>query len=376
MTDLLEGGRQRENSTDTRHLGWVIYETLGIRTGEEPSVVSEGGQARDFASRTRGTWEVAKRSNSDRAKAREAAQNAVKAAYTSRKPLHARVWLPGNRTAVAYADPLLSAEGDVFGVQVFVGAPGEAPPPPRTVGTFEWDYGTQRTRHSGPVEQKILGIDMSQPDRALPEIWQFFTAFDKRDAYTMYVGAFGHGELGPGAPFAAEISLKGDDGGFRCVHMTVRSIERAGQKSIGGLIHDITDETPPKQDFHREYSKTQVMTLEKSLAEPMGIGYLELITGLFLEWDVPPPGPLARWATEVAQIHEKSRAELDRARASLRNGEALSVDLVLFVRFSESEAWIPADLTITGVATASAEHGVTVAQSTVLVRPGTGPLSW
>lgn len=374
MTDVLEG-RQQNGASETGNQGWVIFETLGVDAGQEACVVSEGGLARDFASRMKRSWSVAT-NRGDAAKLREAAQKAISAVLKARKPLHDRVWLSQNRTAVSYAAPILSSNGEIFGVQVYIAAAGEAPPPPRTVGTFEWDFATMRSEHTPIVEEKILGIDTTQPNRSLPEIWRFFTAFDKRDAYTVYVGQIGHGQIEPSQPFAAEISLEGDDKVLRCVHMTTRGREIGGRKTIAGLIHDLTDETHPKRDFHREYSKTQAMTIEKSLAEPMGIGYLELITGLFLEWDVTPPGPLARWRTEVAEIHEKSRDAFLHARESLRNGDALSLDVVLFVRFSESEAWTPAELTITGVATASAEHGVTVVQAMVLVRPGTGPLCW
>lgn len=376
MTDTLQ--RRRRGPAPKKRPEWVIVETLGIDAGEEPAVVAEGGNDKDFSRLDRQKWAIA-RSPYEGVHLSQVAKKTIAKVVAKRGVVFEEEVIPNvgqqdDLKVTIIADPVFSPHGEVFGVQLWIGQTGETIPGPRTVGSFEWDYQTQETEHGPGTEQEIFGIDPADGGRGIQEVWNFFTAFDRFEEYEQYVRDFAEGTVDPGASFAAEVSVKRADkeGSSLLTFMTVRARQTERGKRIVGLVHDITSDTKsPKRDLDRETVRTAAALIADASPEPVGVCHLTLATGLFLDWYHAPPGPLARWANQVPMIHPKSQEEFLEARNALREGKTSGVDLVLFVRFREDEGWIPADLKIMAVG-----RGETVSQGLVQARLGHPPLLW
>ncbi|KAF0965132.1 GAF domain-containing protein [Rhodococcus sp. T7] len=372
MTETLEN--EVGQATTSKQTDWLVIETLGLDVGADPTVVAEGGDEKEFHSLRNRKWRIARSRNEGFDLAR-IARESVEQVVATRKVLHKPHTIAnkekGSLEVGVVAHPVLSARGEVFGVQLWMGEQGSTIPALRSVGSFEWDAQTQLTEH-GPNVEEILGFGAGVEQRAVQDVWGNLLELVHRYAeYADYVGGFCQGAVAPGLPFASEVSVNygGDPNNRRLTYMTTRTREDSRGKRVVGLFHDITSEVKqPKQNQDRETLRAV------AAANPdAGTCRLLLASGLFLDWYSTPPGDLARWKVEVPEFHEKSQKELDATLVGLRDGTISSAKMALFMRFSGDSTWVPADVTITplgGAQPGEISHGV------ALVRPGTGPLCW
>jgi hypothetical protein len=376
MTETLEN--EVGKATKSKQTEWLVIETLGVDAGHAPAVVAEGGEEKDFHSLRNWNrkWRASRGLTLDeRFRLHRLVEQAVTTVVSTGKALREPHVIAskerGDLEVLVVAHPVLSARGEVFGVQLWMGEPSSTIPVLRSVGSFEWDAQTQLTEH-GPNVEEILGFGAGVEQRAVQDVWGNILELVHRYAeYADFVGSFCEGTIASGAPFASEVSIKygGDPNNRRLTYMTTRTREDSRGKRIVGLFHDITTEMKqPRQNQDRETLRAV------AAANPdAATCRLLLASGLFLDWYSTPHGDLARWEVEVPEFHEKSQKELDATLIGLRDGTIESAKLVLFMKFSGDSKWIPADLTITplgGAQPGEISHGV------VLVRPGTGPLCW
>ena len=379
MTDTVEPRvAQRPASMKSAKLAnWLVVETLGRWSDEEPTLVAEGGAPKEFTSLRNRKWSIA-RSPSEGAEISKLAKLLVEAVAVTGKEQVELITIAskaqGDIRARMAGHPILSARGEVFGVELWVGDARQPVPARRPVGAFEWDYRTQTTEHGPGAEDRVMGTDPAV-ERGVQDVWKFFGGFERLNEYEDYVKDFAIGAKPPGAPFASKVTVRGAQP--RLTYMATRTRETAEGKKIAGVIHDITSaENRPKQDFSLDALRTAARLIAESSPDPVGVCQLTLATGIFLEWYHNPPGSLSRWATEVPEIHEKSIPVLEQARIDLRKGKVTRTDVALFLRFAGDEEWTPADLTITATEEADPARGVEARQGIVQARPGTGPLCW
>jgi hypothetical protein len=344
-------------------VGWLLIETLGARDGLDPTVVAVGNRKRNFAALGRQT---------PSRHVSTALRDAVRRVVITRTQLVNQVVSKGAVRTMVCA-PVVSASGDVFGVQAWIGSPDSVPPPQETVGTFEWNAVTGITQQSAALETDILGIARSVDRRSLPEIWKYFTEFDYHDDYTAFVQEVQTASAESGQQFGAEIALTGADGVARRVHMTVRSSLYAAERKIVGLVHVIADIERPPSAFSREFARAAAAV---ALGSEEGVGHMILRTGLVLEWLRPPPEPFERWVTEVPEIHPTSARQYEAVRESVMRGTAAPADLVIYLRFAGDVDWLPAHVIVTAVGRPDPSRDSLVSQAIVQVRPTIGIMAW
>lgn len=344
---------------------WIVAETL---TGDHaaPSLVFEGGKRRDFT-------KLSRRSYANHPTVTEKVVEIISEVAQGGTPRSTKARLPSGDEFAVQGVPIHGGDGEVYGVQVWVGRPDESIPPRRTVGTFSWNADTDITVHGAGIEENILGMQKPEApeDRTIQQIFQFFEAFDKQDLYLEYVGDVKERRLEDASHFGGQIDLRGADNKPRRVYMTVRSLSTESGPMIRGLVHDISDIDPPRPTSDRHLVRE---TAALMAGENRGIGQLDLRSGIITEWLVPPGDDLEAWATEVPQIHPNDQKQYQAKRLSLSNNSARVSDLILYVRFAHTD-WIPVDVTITAVGRDGVSQGliqVSEAFSQTLLEHGPG----
>ncbi|MBB5912747.1 hypothetical protein BJY24_001614 [Nocardia transvalensis] len=291
---------------------WLLVETLG--PGSEPTIVADGGRARDWT-------------NVSRAR-RFAAADLVSALLDDVRDAAGSVSRSGAGMC-GIAEPVRCAFGAVHGVQLWVGEPGEEPPQRRPVAAWDWISDTELAHHGPGLEELVFARSASEVRtvRTPPEVFGRMVRFDGRTEYTAVVAG-----TDPAGRWQGEADFLGDDGRVRGIRMVVR-VHRDRQHVTRALVYDVTDMRPSVPDTDL------AMTRAAARASRVGVGFVELAMGLIYEWTNEPPPPLHRWLTERPRPHPD---DFGRYRAACR--EILSGadrrELVLRIRFADTE-WIP-----------------------------------
>lgn len=360
----LPGIKNPRRSTDWSN--WVVVETLGVSDGLTPTVVATGKKKRNFSSLERhiGSKYL-----------REAASAALHKVLDRRDTVVEVVDTGHGREPIAMcAVPILSASGEVFGVQLWAGNPNSTPPDREAVGTFEYDVKGNETQHGPGLESDILGIADEASTRTLPEIWKYFDRFDYEDDYREFMNQIKQGDVDSGQEFSAEIYLTGADWVRRRVHMTVRAHLRSTADRMIGLVQNTTDGQLPQIQYDREFVRTAV---NLDMNDGSCIGHIDLKTGIIFEWLRNPDEPYLSWRTQNPAIHEESVTAFYQARMKLLNGVVGSVKIIVYVQFPGSPDWIPSSLTITSVGHPDPAQGTVSRQGIVQVcKADIGPIIW
>ncbi|MGY2060644.1 GAF domain-containing protein, partial [Nocardia gipuzkoensis] len=257
---------------------WLLVETLGPES--QPTVVADGCHRRDWASLLRVRRDLGP------------------AAFR----LMSEALVPGRngelvdmceRGVRVVAVPVRCAFGAIHGVQMWVGASGEAVAPRRGVGAWDWLSKTELAHH-GPGLEELIFARAAHDVRVVrtpPEVFGRMVRFDGRLEYSAVLTG-----TDPAGRWQGEVDLLGDDDRVRCFQMTVRVHEDGGIVTRA-LMHEITDVRSPRP------TPELAMTRAASRADDAGVGFIELGMGVIYEWINAPPPPLDLWTTARPEIH-------------------------------------------------------------------------
>ncbi len=295
---------------------WLLVETLG--PGLEPTVVAEGGRAREWtsASRARRRFGPA---------AAELLAELVRRARRDDAASEVHGTAAGVR---GIAVPIRCAFGAVHGVQVWIGANGDRPPPRRPVAAGDWMSETELAHHGPGLEELVFAraTAAARSVRTPPEVFGRMVRFDGRTDYLAVVAG-----TDPAARWQGEADFLGDDGRVRGIRMVVR-VHRLGRHVTRALVYDVTDLRPPQP------AADLAMTRAVARAAEVGIAFVELEMGLVYEWTNEPPAPLHRWLTERPVLHPDD-LEVYRAACRAILAGADIRELIVRVRFADTD-WI------------------------------------
>ncbi len=295
---------------------WLLVETLG--PGVEPTVVAEGERAREWTSVSR-----------PRRRFGPAAAELLAALIENGR--HDDAESEVRRTVAGLsgiAVPIRCAFGAVHGVQVWIGASGDRPPPRRPVAAWDWMSETELAHHGPGLEELVFARAPAQARsvRTPPEVFGRMVRFDGRMAYLAVVAG-----TDPSARWQGEADFLGDDGRVRGIRMVVR-VHRLGRHVTRALVYDVTDLRPPQP------AADLAMTRAVARAADVGIGFVELAMGLVYEWTNEPPPPLQRWLTERPVLHPDDLVVYRAACRAIMSGAEVRA-LTVRVRFADTE-WI------------------------------------
>lgn len=330
---------------------WLVIETLGFTDGIEPTVVARGHQKRQFTRLNRQPGPV---------KVKETVNKVVAEVVAKGEPVVEPTSGFGPHVGVAACGvPIFGPEAVVYGVQVWVGLVTATPPPPESVGTFEFDVERQVTKHGPGHDQQILGLQDDSDTRTLQEIWKHFDRFDDEEAYREYLDSLAADEFESGHEFAAEIYLTSADGVHRRIQMSVRSKKTTAGRRILGLLHDTTEGEKPRSMSDRQIARAAAHLAAQDADS--GLAQIDLNTGIVFEWLKTPPTPFDQWEKQNPEFDIRTTKALADARAAIQNGSIKSDTITATLRFpSDDDSWKLADLTISAIGEADHQQDKTI----------------
>ncbi|WP_460696047.1 GAF domain-containing protein [Nocardia thraciensis] len=294
---------------------WLLVETLASEPSA-PTVVADGGRAREWTSVARARREFGPRA----AELVTALVDRVREG-SDREVRIATAGLCGIAVAVR------CAFGSVHGAQVWVGASGDRPPPRPAVAAWDWMSETELAHHGPGLEELVFGR-APQDVRAVrtpPEVFGAMVRFDGRMEYMAIVAG-----TDPTGYWQGEADFRGDDGRVRVIRMVVR-VHRGDKHVTRAMVYEVAEaSSQPFADL--------AMTRAVARVADVGVGFVELVMGLVYEWTNEPPPPLRRWLTERPELHPDDVAGYRAACREVLSGERLR-ELVYRVRFPGAD-WI------------------------------------
>ncbi|QIS15763.1 GAF domain-containing protein [Nocardia arthritidis] len=299
---------------------WLLIETLGHE--RQPTLVADGDRIKDWVSLVRVQREPSAAVYRIADVVRRCVESVMPATYS-------------DDTLIVLGIPVPCAFGAAHAVQVWVGGPGDQPPPRRGVGAWDWDADSELAKH-GPGLEELAWARAPEDVRVTrtpPEVFSTMVRFDGRLDYMAMVR-----EMRVDGRWQGEVDMRGDDGRVRRFQMIARA--NPAMRRTQGLIHDVTDVRRPRPDA--DMSMMRAVSRRSSV----GVGFVELGFGLIYEWPSPPPPPLDRWATERPEIHPDDAARYRRiCDEMLKADPELAADdvheLVLRIRFADT-GWLRA----------------------------------
>ncbi|NKY88683.1 GAF domain-containing protein [Nocardia veterana] len=327
---------------DTVGSSWLLVETLG--PGAEPTIVADGPRIREWTSPARAGRALGAAATTLAATAIDAALGAAPAKYpqvSDDSVADGRIVLTeADWTAIAV--PIFCSFGAVHGVQLWLGAAGQQPPPRRAVAAWDWDSGTELAHHGPGLEELAFARapENVRLVRTPPEVFGRMVRFDERMAYTAVVAG-----TDPAGRWQGELAIRGDDEVVRNFQLVIR-VHRA-DPHLGAatpartahitraLLHEITDVSPPRPDTDL------AITRAVSRSGRAGVGFVELAMGVVYEWTSVPPPPLHRWSTERPLVHPDDQQTYRGAFATVfaGTGDSAATEFTFRLRFADSE-WI------------------------------------
>ncbi len=314
---------------------WLLVETLAPTSG--PTIVADGPRVREWTSLSRAGRSLGAGASALAATAVELAAAAVPSG--SVESADGRIVVSeGGWTAIAV--PVFCSFGAVHGVQVWVGAAGQQPPPRRAVAAWDWDSGTELAHHGPGLEELAFARarEHVRVVRTPPEVFGRMVRFDERMGYTAVVAG-----TDPAGRWQGELAIRGDDEIVRNFQLVVRVHREDPHLAVStrtahvtrALLHEITDVSPPRPDTDL------AITRAVSRSPDAGVGFVELAMGLVYEWASPPPPPLERWSTERPIVHPDDQRDYRAAFAAVFADKIDSParEFVFRIRFEHS-GWI------------------------------------
>lgn len=318
---------------------WLLVETLAPARG--PTIVADGPRAREWTNLSRAGRSLGAGASALAAAAVDTAVVAVPAAASgpgAESAADGRIVVSeGGWTVIAV--PVFCSFGAVHGVQLWVGAEGQQPPPRRAVAAWDWDSDTELAHHGPGLEELAFARapEHVRVVRTPPEVFGRMVRFDERMAYTAVVAG-----TDPAGRWQGELAIRGDDEIVRNFQLVIR-VHREDPHLASprtahvtrALLHEITDVSPPRPDTDL------AITRAVSRSADAGVGFVELRLGLVYEWASPPPPPLERWSTERPLVHPDDQREYRAAFAAVfaDDIDAPARELVFRIRFEHSD-WI------------------------------------
>lgn len=267
--------------------GWLVVEAMS----DERTIVFEGSRARPYASLAR--RKIGATLNT--AALNDFVNEVVEAGSDVQQVRHF-----GDVAVVAVPVMGPASDYEVYGVCIWVGADSSAlPEQPRTVGTMLWDPETQGTLHSPIADGDILGYDPPVEHRVSTEVFKHYHHYPNEHLLGPWVRSVMEGHTPQNDTFDDELDIVRTNDELRRVYLTMRAVEQDGRNIIRGLIHDISDVTPPSgwRGFDRQTARTSFKLVAGEDSDH-GYGHVNFATGIILEWFITPPGPLSVWETQ------------------------------------------------------------------------------
>jgi hypothetical protein len=188
------------------------------------------------------------------------------------------------------ADPLATFTGHVHGAYVWVGSPGEDPPPRDPAGAWYFNLTTDKIGGSDDLLD-LYGVDPQdrRTERVTAEAFgRLITNADEAASLALIV------QSKPGAEHQATWTVRRDDGELRAANFALRAVAEVGDTGgpevvLRGITHDIgaADSTPSAPP--RLVLAQQVLAAEREPGKYRAIVNLRKLT--LLRWlDDPMPG--------------------------------------------------------------------------------------
>ncbi|OXR42438.1 hypothetical protein B7C42_05639 [Nocardia cerradoensis] len=315
---------------------WLLVETLAPASG--PTIVADGPRVREWTSLSRAGRSLGAGASALAAAAVELAAAAVPSDSVAESADNRIVVSEGGWTAIAV--PVFCSFGAVHGVQLWVGAARQQPPPRRAVAAWDWDSDTELAHHGPGLEELAFARarEHVRVVRTPPEVFGRMVRFDERMGYTAVVAG-----TDPAGRWQGELAIRGDDEIVRNFQLVIRVHREDPHSAVStrtahitrALLHEITDVSPPRPDTDL------AITRAVSRSPDAGVGFVELALGLVYEWASPPPPPLEGWSTERPIVHPDDQRDYRAAFAAVfaDDIDAPAREFVFRIRFEQSD-WI------------------------------------
>lgn len=241
--------------------------------------------------------------------------------------------------------PIIGFDGDVYGMQLWVGDLAHEPTPPRSCAAINWDIETLTARHT--IDSYMMsslspaGFGLSRdPGEFLRKVVQFDN-LNELVELCLNDGGRTH--------FEGKLSVLHDDGHLMAWRAFARSAAGPDKSEIRGISHDVTDAEGPEIGPLTALRLTELATRPDDVPAAALIAYRQFDDGrtpvpVITYWISPRPSYLAQSAVGAEQgnlIHPEDYEEINRARTILLAGQdELEISIRIRLLGSTGDDWV------------------------------------